>query len=228
MTFNRVRGAGLWLSDTVILQAELEQLDENLSLAIDSRGGAYAPSSPLDIGGAGLHVLTPTDATQVTPKGYVDGLVNPVAAALPRCAKYFFGASALANGAGLELNSFQFADTGYQIVGDSAEVPTPGKYQVNVFGEVTCTSTASRPRLGVVVGYGGGNEFIAAEYRDTSSADAPVRIHGGDVILITDPAAQRITVTAHCPTGGGVTLSTVNLSGGAGNVAVSVARLRED
>ena len=57
MAFPRIRTSGQWLNGSTILQSELEQLDEDHSNALDgAAGGAYAPTAPLVIGGAGLHV----------------------------------------------------------------------------------------------------------------------------------------------------------------------------
>ena len=61
--FVRQRAAGLWVNDSVITQAELEAIDENLSKAINGDdGGTWSPTAPIIIGGSGLQVDGPLNA----------------------------------------------------------------------------------------------------------------------------------------------------------------------
>lgn len=60
MSFDRVRAPGAWLDNGVLLPEELDAFDTNLSNAIDGAGGgAYAPSAPIVIGGAGVQLDVP-------------------------------------------------------------------------------------------------------------------------------------------------------------------------
>ncbi len=55
--FSRIRAIGQWLFNSVVEAAEWEAFDENLSNAIDGKdGGAYAPTDPIEFGGAGISV----------------------------------------------------------------------------------------------------------------------------------------------------------------------------
>lgn len=57
MSFARVRTIGTWLTASVVLPAEWEAFDTNISRAIDGHaGGTYSPSAPIVIGGDGLRV----------------------------------------------------------------------------------------------------------------------------------------------------------------------------
>lgn len=63
--FNRTRAPGMWISASVISPLEMEKIDDYYN-AIDGRGGTYAPTDPIVIGGDGvtlagaLHSLTGT------------------------------------------------------------------------------------------------------------------------------------------------------------------------
>lgn|SRR5512138_141911 len=58
--FVRNRASGLWVPNTVIDPGELELWDQQISDAIDgAEGGAYAPSNPIEIGGAGVELGGP-------------------------------------------------------------------------------------------------------------------------------------------------------------------------
>jgi hypothetical protein len=62
--FDRNRAAGLWVPNTVIDPGELELWDQQISDAIDgAEGGAYAPSNPIEIGGAGVDISGPLVAS---------------------------------------------------------------------------------------------------------------------------------------------------------------------
>lgn len=84
--FVRNRASGLWVPDTVIDPAELELWDQQISDAVDgAAGGAYAPSSPIEIGGAGVRVtgtltssgpLSSTGTLQATGNAALAGLVS--------------------------------------------------------------------------------------------------------------------------------------------------------
>src|SRR5690606_9228460 len=77
MSFARIRPSGQWIFETTVDPEEWEQFDENQSLAVDSRGGTYAPTNPIVFGGAGLRLeVTPTNELDVTPKFYVDGEID--------------------------------------------------------------------------------------------------------------------------------------------------------
>lgn len=51
---NRVRTPGGWTLDSVVDPAEFEALDDGQANAIDGRGGTYAPTSPVLVGGRGI------------------------------------------------------------------------------------------------------------------------------------------------------------------------------
>lgn len=54
--FERVRLAGFWTLASVVLPEELELLDYNLSRAINGEGSVHAPTTPIIIGGEGVHI----------------------------------------------------------------------------------------------------------------------------------------------------------------------------
>lgn len=64
MTFPRVRSPGMWTLGSVLAPAEMEEIDRNLTEAIDGAGGGtYAPTAPVVIGASGgntvgLHVTS--------------------------------------------------------------------------------------------------------------------------------------------------------------------------
>jgi len=61
---NRVRAPGAWTG--TLLWSELDQLDNLQSQALSKRGGAWAPSSSIEIGGAqGLEITGPSHFDQV-------------------------------------------------------------------------------------------------------------------------------------------------------------------
>lgn len=79
MTFSRVKPLG-WGNLDTLTAAEVNQLDLNLSRAIDGTfGGEYNPSAPIVVGGQGLDVGAPARLESATPRQWVE---NAIAAAL--------------------------------------------------------------------------------------------------------------------------------------------------
>lgn len=54
--FVRQRLPGLWVLGSVVDPLEFEGFDHDIALAIDSRGGTYAPTDPIVIGGDGIEL----------------------------------------------------------------------------------------------------------------------------------------------------------------------------
>jgi hypothetical protein len=65
MSFTRTRPPGFWTFNSVVAPSEFEHIDD-YSYAIDGLGGGtYAPTALITIGGSGLNVTGPMDATDV-------------------------------------------------------------------------------------------------------------------------------------------------------------------
>lgn len=96
MSFSRVRAPGLWIPNSTVEPHEFEQIDRNLSRAVDGHGGgAIAPTNPIEVGGAGIRVLAPSHADQVTPKGWVENAIaNEASARNAAISAQFSGCSA--------------------------------------------------------------------------------------------------------------------------------------
>ena len=72
MTIARIRTPGTWTDGSVVLDTEMEAIDANLVKAVDGvAGGTYAPTNPLVIGGDGLEVTGPLEASGATTLGDV-------------------------------------------------------------------------------------------------------------------------------------------------------------
>lgn len=54
MRLPRIRSNDAWRNATLLTPAELDALDSKTAQAINGDGGAYTPSGPIDIGGAGM------------------------------------------------------------------------------------------------------------------------------------------------------------------------------
>ena len=60
---NRVRPFGFWHTSSTVLSAEFERLDDNGAYSISATGGTYAPADLLTIGGSGVTVSGPFNAS---------------------------------------------------------------------------------------------------------------------------------------------------------------------
>lgn len=79
MTFSRVKPLG-WGNLDTLTSAEINQLDLNVSRAVDGTfGGEYLPSAPIVIAGEGLDVGDPARVGSATPRQWVE---DAIAAAL--------------------------------------------------------------------------------------------------------------------------------------------------
>lgn len=77
MSFSRVKPGG-WVEPDPLTAAEITQLDVNASQAIDgASGGVYAPSSAIEIGGAGL-IADPMVTASLSVEGTVTISGGPV------------------------------------------------------------------------------------------------------------------------------------------------------
>lgn len=206
--FQRIREVGAWLFNSVIEPSELEQLDRNQSRAIDGHGGgAYAPSSPIDVGGAGIRVLTPSHADQVTPKGYVDGQIAPVSARanasiLAGSARYTIPPTpADGSGGTSEFPLVEaFADDDFVLVdGNKIAVPA-GRYLVTFVVVRHSTSTDNPLELAALVGVAGG-EFVASRSHRWSDNPAHLAcVSGSGPINVGSGQHVRVAISG----GGGI------------------------
>lgn len=64
---NRIRFTGTWTAGSVILPAEMEQIDQELYESLNGdQGGTWAPASTIIIGGAGMRVTAPLIADDLS------------------------------------------------------------------------------------------------------------------------------------------------------------------
>lgn len=74
MTFPRIRTPNGWTLGSVFMPGEMDQIDTNLSNAVDGAGGGtYAPSTVLTLGGSGVHCtaqLTADDLRATVTNGH--------------------------------------------------------------------------------------------------------------------------------------------------------------
>lgn len=201
--FQRIREVGAWLFSSVIEPSELEQLDLNQSRAIDGHGGgAYAPASPIEMGGAGIRVLAPSHADQVTPKGWVENLVTNAVSALAaqkvtaRCAEYTWASQTVDTDTRIKLTE-SFADSGFTLVSPEntdVELPSSGRYLVSLYARGQSSSSAN-PHLPLIQLYRGANElWVAAGERFSDSTEISTVIQRTSQVAITDPATQRLSL----------------------------------
>lgn len=62
--FQRIRLFGLWTTGSALQPGEMELFDANLSKAINGdEGGPWAPTSPIELGGAGIKITGPAEFT---------------------------------------------------------------------------------------------------------------------------------------------------------------------
>lgn len=199
--FQRIREAGAWLFSSVIEPSELEQFDANQSRAVDGHGGgAYAPSSPIDIGGAGLRVLAPSAADQATPKGWVESLVSAAAAQKVTARSAWFQFT------GTVADQDKFTVTKIGEIGGSFSVTSneivfaaAGTYAVLVKGEFT----SSDSNEGVLYGFsctpeGGATIWGGRAYGRRRSAQTgdSIALPTVAVVSIGNTSTDRLSVRA--------------------------------
>lgn len=201
--FQRIREAGAWLFSSVIEPSELEQFDANQSRAVDGHGGgAYAPSSPIDIGGAGVHVLAPSHTNQVTPKGWVESLVTSAISALAaqkvtaRCAEYTWESQTVDTDTRIVLTE-SYADPGFTLVSPGntdVELPSSGRYLVSLYARGE-SSSSNDPHFPVIQLFRGATQlWTAAGERFSDSTAISTVIQRTSQVAITDPATQRLSL----------------------------------
>lgn len=163
------------------------------------------------------------DAAGIEPSGspdevgasdYLDALRAIVA--LPT-ARYVCSGSGIATGTTMTIAQ-RFADAGYVL--DSGPpytitLPSAGRFRFGLHGVMTCTSENSAPQFGAVLKINGGtgldNSIFVRSYRFSDNALLSVPLDGGDVLEITDPANEKVTVEAFA-TNGNVSTSSLMLS----------------
>lgn len=120
MSFARIRTIGTWFSVSVVLPAEFEAFDTNISRAVDGyAGGTYSPSSPIVIGGDGLRVtgdFTVTSNASFTSALDVAGLLT-------------------ANG--LAVTGDALIGNDFEVTADSTLAATTINGALNTYGNVT-------------------------------------------------------------------------------------------
>jgi hypothetical protein len=97
--FNRTRSPGFWTFSSAIAPAELERIDD-YSYAIDGRGGTYAPSSLITIGGSGLTVSGPCSLSDIQAATFNCEIISTKGATITQSTTNGRGLSATGNGTG--------------------------------------------------------------------------------------------------------------------------------
>ncbi len=203
MSFSRVRSSGLWIPNSTVEPHEFEKIDRNLSRAVDGHdGGAYAPSAPIEVGGAGIRVLAPSHADQVAPKGWVENLVSNAVSALAaqkvtaRCSEYTWTNQTVDTDARIALTE-SFADPGFTLVGPGntdVELPSNGRYLVSLYARGQ-SSSSNDPHFPVIQLYRGATQlWVAAGERFSDSTMISTVIQRTSQVAITDPASQRLSL----------------------------------
>lgn len=211
--FQRIREAGAWLFSSVIEPSELEQFDANQSRAVDGHGGgAYAPSSPIDIGGAGLRVLAPSQADQPTPKGWVENLVSSAISALAAqkvtASSAWYAVSGTAtDGSKLTLTASGSTGGTFTLASNEVQVPAAGIWRVRCHADLTNSSSLENVGTGVTLTAIGVAQQSTRPPRLGTASGMPTSVALELIVTITDPGSQRIKLEANSETTSDITAS---------------------
>lgn len=205
MSFARLRSPGLWAPNSVIEPEEFEQLDENLSHALDGQnGGVYTPNLPLEIGGQGICVLNPLTDDHVTPKAWVEEQIADAVSAEASARIAADATKVTAGYAVYTVNSFgDYAvdapmaltelnvSDGFTLTsGNTVEVPSAGVYLVSISIHVSAASTNAIGARATA----GGSRFLRADNNVTAGTSTGVSATAA--VVITDPPNQKIQLVA--------------------------------
>lgn len=207
MSFARLRSPGLWAPNSVVEPEEFEQLDENLSHALDGQnGGVYTPNLPLEIGGQGICVLNPLTDDHVTPKAWVEEQIADAVSAessIRAAADTFLGTARIANfhftstasppSATMPIALLnQYPAAGWALASNEITVPVAGVYRVT-FECLGAVDTGAAAVQGIIYARSGSANFARGYgVRFNSTNATTFGIVGFGVINITDPGTQKI------------------------------------
>lgn len=144
MTFSRARAPGFWAPGSTILQSELEHIDD-YSYAIDSRGGTYAPAALITIGGSGLTVSGPLNASNIQVADVKASLTISLGATLQMIGNQVVNSGSIV---GFTSGSFLTVQSGATLTTNSGSTSTFNgtatfANTTTVSGALSCTSTVT-------------------------------------------------------------------------------------